>query len=152
MSRSIAGGLQNMAKILIVDDYAPFRRLLNWTLSEAGHSVVDAADGFQALALARGEAIDLVISDLNMPNLDGIGLLRLLRAMPDYQRLPLLLLTSIDVEEQKQHALALGATAWMVKPFSPEELLQTIEDALPSARSELRLSGLLDAASSVSQG
>lgn len=119
-----------MAKILIVDDYAPFRRLLKWTLTEANHTVLCAHDGFQALALSRGETIDLVVSDLNMPNLSGIGLLRLLRSMPGYHRVPVLILTSADNEEEREQALALGATAWMVKPFSPEELLLTIDGAL----------------------
>lgn len=119
-----------MAKILIVDDYAPFRRLLKWTLNKAGHTVLCAEDGFQALALSKGEHVDLVISDLNMPNLSGIGLLRILRGMPAYQRLPILILTSTEIDAEREEALALGATGWMVKPFSPEQLLNTIDEAL----------------------
>jgi len=119
-----------MATILVVDDYAPVRFLLERILKAAGHDVVHAEDGFQALALAGGAPFDLVLSDLHMPNLDGIGLVRLLRGMDGYARVPILLVTKSDDEEQRQKALALGATDWMVKPFSPENLMERVNQAL----------------------
>jgi len=119
-----------MAKILAVDDSASLRQMVAFTLKEAGHEVFEAADGVEALDLARKTAADLVISDVNMPRMDGIALVRELRGLPDYKFTPILLLTTESSNEKKQEGKAAGATGWLVKPFDPEALLTTIKRVL----------------------
>src|SRR5690606_23318432 len=119
-----------MAKILAVDDSASLRQMVAFTLKEAGHEVVEAADGVEALDLARTAAADLVISDVNMPRMDGISLVRELRGLPDYKFTPILLLTPESSDDKKQEGKAAGATGWLVKPFDPEALLTTIKRVL----------------------
>ncbi len=119
-----------MAKILAVDDSASLRQMVAFTLKEAGHEVVEAADGVEALDLARTAAADLVISDVNMPRMDGISLVRELRGLPDYKFTPILLLTTESSDDKKQEGKAAGATGWLVKPFDPEALLTTIKRVL----------------------
>lgn len=119
-----------MAKILAVDDSASLRQMVAFTLKEAGHEVVEAADGVEALDLARTAAADLVISDVNMPRMDGISLVRELRGLPDYKFTPILLLTTESGDDKKQEGKAAGATGWLVKPFDPEALLTTIKRVL----------------------
>jgi two-component system, chemotaxis family, chemotaxis protein CheY len=119
-----------MAKILAVDDSASLRQMVCFTLKEAGHQVVEATDGVEALELARGTEVDLVISDVNMPQMDGITLVRELRALPEYKFTPILLLTTESADDKKQAGKAAGATGWLVKPFDPETLLSTIKRVL----------------------
>ncbi|HEY6482509.1 MAG TPA: response regulator [Steroidobacteraceae bacterium] len=119
-----------MARILAVDDSAAMRRMVNITLSAAGHVVEQAADGRQALQLAARGAFDLVITDINMPHMDGITLVRELRAMAPYKYIPMLVLTTESAPEHKQQGKAAGATGWLVKPFDPERLLSTISKVL----------------------
>jgi len=119
-----------MAKILAVDDSASLRQMVSFTLRQAGHEVVEAADGVEALDLARTAAADLVISDVNMPRMDGISLVRELRGMPEYKFTPILLLTTESSDDKKQEGKAAGATGWLVKPFDPEALLTTIKRVL----------------------
>jgi len=119
-----------MAKILAVDDSASLRQMVAFTLKEAGHEVVEATDGVEALDLARTAAADLVISDVNMPRMDGISLVRELRGLPDYKFTPILLLTTESSDDKKQEGKAAGATGWLVKPFDPEALLTTIKRVL----------------------
>ncbi|HEX6999713.1 MAG TPA: response regulator [Gammaproteobacteria bacterium] len=119
-----------MARILAVDDSASLRQMVCFTLKQAGHEVIEAADGVQALDLARGSATDLVISDVNMPNMDGITLVRELRGLPEYKFTPILLLTTESGEDKKQAGKAAGATGWIVKPFDPDTLLATIKRVL----------------------
>jgi len=104
--------------------------MVAFTLKEAGHEVVEAADGVEALDLARTAAADLVISDVNMPRMDGISLVRELRGLPDYKFTPILLLTTESGDDKKQEGKAAGATGWLVKPFDPEALLTTIKRVL----------------------
>ncbi len=116
-----------MARILAVDDSPSMRRMVAVTLTDAGHEVVTASDGQEALLLAKGEPpVDLVITDVNMPNMDGISLVRELRQLPHYRGVPLLVLTTEASTERKLEGKAAGATGWVVKPFSPERLLATI--------------------------
>lgn len=119
-----------MAKILAVDDSTSLRQMVSFTLKEAGHEVLEAADGVEALDIARNQATDLVISDVNMPRMDGISLVRELRDLPDYKFTPILLLTTESGDDKKQQGKAAGATGWLVKPFDPEALLTTIKRVL----------------------
>ncbi len=119
-----------MAKILAVDDSASMRQMVAFTLKGAGHDVVEAVDGVDALAKAKGNKFDLVISDVNMPNMDGITLIAELRALPDFKFTPMLMLTTESAGDKKQQGKAAGATGWIVKPFNPDQLLATIGKVL----------------------
>ena len=119
-----------MARILAVDDSAAMRQMVGVTLSGAGHQVQEAVDGVEALQLAERERFDLVITDVNMPKMDGIALVRELRARPNYRYVPLLVLTTEASNERKQQGKAAGATGWLVKPFNPERLLDTVSKVL----------------------
>lgn len=115
-----------MQNVLAVDDSPSMRSLVDFVLKRAGYNVVLAEDGEQALAWAQNNTVDLVLTDINMPNLDGIGLIKALRAMPSYQYVPMLVLTTEYGREKKQEGKAAGATGWIVKPFDPTLLIQTI--------------------------
>ena len=119
-----------MAKILVVDDSASMRQMVEFTLKEAGHQVTVAEDGQAALNVAKGLASDLVITDVNMPNMDGITLIRELRALPAYKFTPILTLTTESATEKKMEGKDAGATGWIVKPFNPEKLLATVNKVL----------------------
>ena len=112
--------------ILTVDDSASVRQMIRFTLGDAGYSVIEAADGRDALAKVPG-SVHLVITDLNMPNLDGIGLIRAIRANGACKGLPIVMLTTESQEARKQEGKAAGATAWMVKPFSQQQLLAVVK-------------------------
>jgi two-component system chemotaxis response regulator CheY len=112
--------------ILAVDDSASMRQMVKATLQSAGFSVVEAADGQQALEYARGNAVDVVISDVHMPRMDGITLVSELRALPGYRLTPMLLLTTESSQEKKMQGKRAGATGWIVKPFNPGQLLATL--------------------------
>ena len=118
------------ASILAVDDSASMRQMVSFTLKGAGYDVVEAADGAQALDIAKSRAVNLVITDVNMPNMDGISLIRELRSLPSYRFTPLLMLTTESSPEKKQQGRAAGATGWVVKPFNPEQLLSTVKKVL----------------------
>ena len=118
------------ASILAVDDSASMRQMVSFTLKGAGYDVVEAADGVQALNIAKTRAVNLVITDVNMPNMDGISLIRELRGLSSYKFTPLLMLTTESSPEKKQQGKAAGATGWIVKPFNPEQLLNTVKKVL----------------------
>lgn len=115
-----------MHSVLAVDDSTSIRVLISHVLKEAGFEVVLAEDGVEALDYARDHSVDLVITDINMPNLDGIGLIKELRALPHYKFTPLLVLTTESGKDKKMEGKAAGATGWIVKPFNPEQLISTI--------------------------
>ena len=119
-----------MATILVVDDSASMRQMVEFTLKEAGHQVMVAEDGQAALRIAKGAGADLVITDVNMPNMDGISLIRALRGLPDYKFTPMLMLTTESAADKKSEGKAAGATGWLVKPFDPEQLLATVRRVL----------------------
>ena len=119
-----------MAKILAVDDSASMRQMVTFTLKGAGHDVVEAVDGVDALSKAKGQKIDLVISDVNMPNMDGITLIKELRAIASFKFIPMLMLTTESTSEKKADGKAAGATGWIVKPFNPDQLLATVNKVL----------------------
>ncbi len=119
-----------MANILIVDDSASMRNMVSTTLQSAGHQVKDAGDGQQALAQARAGKFDAVITDLNMPVMNGIELVKNLRSLPTYKYTPILLLTTESAADKKSEGKQAGATGWLVKPFNPEKLLSTVDRVL----------------------
>lgn len=120
-----------MARILAVDDSASMRRMVGLTLASAGHEVLSATDGREGLARANaGAPVDLVITDVNMPNMDGITLVQELRRLPQYRAVPLLMLTTDASAELRQRGRAVGATGWIVKPFDPARLLATVARVL----------------------
>ena len=119
-----------MPSILAVDDSASMRQMVSFTLKGAGYDVVEAADGVQALAAAKRQSFDLVITDVNMPNMDGIALIKELRGLPTYKFTPLLMLTTESSPEKKQQGKGAGATGWIVKPFNPDQLIKTVQKVL----------------------
>jgi two-component system, chemotaxis family, chemotaxis protein CheY len=112
--------------ILIADDSESVREVLSFTLENAGYNVLAGVDGEDAIKYLDGSRIDLVLTDLHMPNMDGIGLIKKVRANADYQYTPILFLTTESQVAKKEEAKAAGATGWIVKPFVPEKLLATI--------------------------
>lgn len=114
-------------KILAVDDSASMRQMVSFTLKGAGYEVEEAADGQQALTKAKGGKFNLVISDVNMPVMDGISLIKELRTLPDYKFIPILMLTTESTSDKKQEGKSAGATGWIVKPFNPDQLLATVK-------------------------
>ncbi len=115
-----------MAKILAVDDSVSIRQMVEFTLKSAGHEVVLATDGTEALDVAKTRSVDLVLTDVNMPQMDGITLIRELRGLATYKFTPMLMLTTESSPEKKQQGKAAGATGWIVKPFNPDQLVATI--------------------------
>lgn len=121
-----------MAKnIITVDDSASVRQMVSFTLKGAGYEVMEACDGKDALAKLSGAGkADMVITDLNMPNMNGIELIKALRANPAYKFVPIVLLTTESQDSKKQEGKAAGATGWIVKPFKPEQLLSVVKKVL----------------------
>ncbi len=115
------------ARILTVDDSASMRQMVAFTLKSAGFDVSEAEDGVAGLAAAQREKFSLVLCDVNMPNMDGIALVRALRQLPDYKFTPLLMLTTESGQDRKMEGKQAGATGWLVKPFNPEQLIATIQ-------------------------
>lgn len=116
-----------MSTVLIVDDSASMRQMVAFTLKGAGYEVEEAVDGSDALKKAKIKSFNVVVTDVNMPVMDGITLIRELRALPNYKFTPLLMLTTESGTDKKQEGKAAGATGWMVKPFNPEQLLATLK-------------------------
>jgi len=120
-----------MAKtIMTVDDSASVRQMVSFTLKDAGYEVVEAADGRDALTKVNGSPVHMVITDLNMPNLDGIGLIKELRAKPGFKFIPIVMLTTESQDSKKQEGKAAGATGWIVKPFKSDQLLAVVKKVL----------------------
>ena len=119
-----------MARILTADDSAFVRQMVTFTLCGAGYEVVEARDGEEAFEMAKAHKVHLVLTDVNMPKMDGIALVRALRGLPSYKFTPILLLTTESAPEKKQAGKAAGATGWIVKPFNPDQLLATIKKVL----------------------
>lgn len=119
-----------MATILAVDDMLSMRNLVQSVLEKRGHAVVIHDDGSSALEYAQQHAVDLVISDINMPNMDGISLVKALRELPEYQKTPILMLTTEDSGDRKNQARAAGANGWIQKPFNPERLINAVDKTL----------------------
>ena len=118
------------AQLLIVDDSTSMRQMVAFALAGGGYEVKEAEDGVAALEVAKGQRFDAVITDVNMPRMDGIELIRQLRALPSYKFTPLLMLTTESGTDKKSEGKAAGATGWLVKPFDPEQLLATVRKVL----------------------
>jgi len=116
-----------MAKVLVVDDSNSIRDMVSFTLKSAGYDTVEAKDGVEGLTKAKSSDFDLVISDVNMPNMDGINLCQELRKLPTFKFTPILMLTTESSGDMKSKGKAAGATGWLVKPFNPDKLLATIK-------------------------
>ena len=121
-----------MAKtIMTVDDSKSVRQMVSFTLQQAGFTVIEAVDGLDAQEKLKGATIDLLITDLNMPNCDGLTLIKQVRATPGFRFLPILFLTTESADDKKAQAKASGATGWIVKPFKQEQLLAVVKKILP---------------------
>lgn len=114
-------------KICIVDDSSSMRQLVRMTLTGAGYEVLEAVDGEDALGKLRSQRVSLVISDVNMPRMDGITLVRNLKSDGAHRFTPVLMLTTESEQSKKAEGQAAGAKAWMVKPFQPQQLLAAVE-------------------------
>ncbi|MBL8522380.1 MAG: response regulator [Betaproteobacteria bacterium] len=118
-----------MKTILTVDDSPSIRQMLAYVLSSNGYKVIEAEDGEQGLEMAKATQADLVLTDQNMPKMDGIALIKALRALPNYKKTPIMMLTTESSQALKQQGRDAGATGWMVKPFDPEKLLEMLKRA-----------------------
>jgi two-component system, chemotaxis family, chemotaxis protein CheY len=117
-----------MAKtILIVDDSASVRQVVGIALRGAGYEVIEGCDGQDALKRLTGQKVHLMISDVNMPNMDGIAFVKAVKQMPAYRFTPIVMLTTESQEEKKKQGQEAGAKAWVVKPFKPEQLLGVVQ-------------------------
>lgn len=119
--------------IMIVDDSATMRQMVNFTLRGDGHEVLEGADGQDALNKLNtmNTRVDMVITDLNMPNMDGIAFVKAVRAHPKYKFVPILMLTTESVDDKKKQGQEAGATGWITKPFTPAQLLVVVKKLAP---------------------
>jgi len=114
-------------RILAADDSLSLRQVVKLVLTEAGYEVVEAVDGKDALAKLGNTPVNLIMTDLNMPNLDGVGFIKAVRANPVHRLTPILMVTTESSDEKKQAGKSAGATGWVVKPFSPDQLLAVVK-------------------------
>ena len=120
-----------MRRILIVDDSVSMRQMVSYTLRQGGFEVIEAEHGQAAMTQLQASPVDLIITDLNMPVMDGITLIQNVRKQPSMRGKPILMLTTEGLAAKKEQGKAAGATGWIVKPFDPEKLLQTVAKVLP---------------------
>lgn len=114
-------------RFLIVDDSASMRQLVSITIKDAGYDVLVAENGEDAMGKLKSTKVDMVITDLNMPEMDGIEFIKKLRDMPDYKFVPIVMLTTESQETKRQEGKQAGASGWIVKPFLPEQLLDVVK-------------------------
>jgi two-component system chemotaxis response regulator CheY len=120
-----------MAKtILSVDDSSSIRQMVAFTLKSAGYEIIEAADGQEGLDKAKTKTVDLVLTDQNMPRMDGLTLIKTLRTMPSYKNVPILMLTTESSDAMKTQGKSVGATGWIVKPFDPAKLLEVVKKVI----------------------
>jgi len=120
-----------MAKtVLCVDDSASIRQMVGFTLKSAGYEVVEAVDGIDGLDKAKARSVNLVLTDQNMPRMDGLTLIKNLRALPAYKSVPILMLTTESSDAMKAQGRAAGATGWLVKPFDPQKLIEVVRKVI----------------------
>ena len=118
--------------VMIVDDSASLRQVVNIALSGAGYKVVEACDGKDALSKLNGDRVHLVISDVNMPNMDGITFVKEMKKLSNYKFTPVIMLTTESQESKKAEGQAAGAKAWVVKPFQPQTMLAAVSKLIPA--------------------
>ena len=116
--------------VLTVDDSASIRQMVAFTLKSAGYEVMEAVDGEDGLSKAKSRRADLVLTDQNMPRMDGLTLIKTLRGLPQYRTTPILMLTTESSEAMKSAGRAAGATGWLVKPFDPQKLLEVVKKVI----------------------
>lgn len=119
-----------MAEILIVDDSPSIRQTIQISLGDAGHAITEAVNGADGLSKAQSKRYDLIVTDLNMPEMDGLSMIKALRQLPSYAGVPILFLSTESDAGIKQQARAAGATGWLTKPFAADQLLQIITKVL----------------------
>jgi two-component system chemotaxis response regulator CheY len=120
-----------MAKsILAIDDSASIRQMVSFTLKSSGYEVVEALDGMDGLEKAKGKTFNLILTDQNMPRMDGLTLIKSLRGLPQYKSVPILMLTTESSDAMKQQGRAVGATGWLVKPFDPQKLVEVVKKVI----------------------
>ncbi|WP_371744881.1 response regulator [Methylobacter sp. S3L5C] len=119
-----------MKTILVVDDSRSLRQMVTFCLTSAGYQVHEAADGVEALKITQGQQFDLVLTDQNMPRMDGLTFIESLRTQPAYQKIPILMLTTESSDEMKAKGRAAKATGWLVKPFDPEKLIAVVKKVI----------------------
>ena len=119
-----------MKTIMTVDDSASIRMMVSFTLGELGVEIVEAVNGNDALAKMDKSPVDMLITDVNMPGLDGISLVRKVRENPSYRFIPIIILTTESEAEKKLEGKSAGATGWIVKPFRPEDLISVVRKVM----------------------
>ncbi len=120
-----------MAKsILAIDDSASIRQMVGFTLKSSGYEVTEAVDGMDGLEKAKGKTFNLILTDQNMPRMDGLTLIKNLRALPQYKTVPILMLTTESSDTMKQQGRTAGATGWLVKPFDPQKLIEVVKKVI----------------------
>jgi two-component system, chemotaxis family, chemotaxis protein CheY len=117
-------------RVLTVDDSVSVRQMVTFTLKGAGYEVMEAVDGQDGLDKAKARQVDLVLTDQNMPKMDGLSLIQSLRALPQYKSAPILMLTTESSDAMKSQGKAAGATGWLVKPFDPPKLLEVVQKVI----------------------
>lgn len=113
--------------VLAVDDSGSLRQMVAFSLKASGYGVIEAVDGQDALNKAKQQQVDLVLTDQNMPVMDGLSLIRALRGLQNYQKVPILMLTTESGDEMKAQGRAAGASGWLVKPFDPARLIEVVK-------------------------
>lgn len=116
--------------ILVVDDSASIRQMVAFTVKNSGYEVVEAVDGMDGLEKARSTNFNLILTDQNMPRMDGLALVKSLRALPQYRTVPILMLTTESSDAMKAQGKAAGATGWLVKPFDPQKLIEVVKKVI----------------------
>jgi len=122
-----------MAKILVVDDAKVMREMVQASLVTQNHEIITAEDGVEALAIARTMSVDLILSDINMPNMNGISLVSKLRLLDEYKDIPIIMLTTEDSDFKKDKAKRMGANGWLQKPIDPARLIKAVNTMLAKA-------------------
>lgn len=120
-----------MSKVIMTaDDSTSIRQMVSFTLKQAGYDVIEAEDGQDAVDKLSATSIHMLITDLNMPRMDGLELITQVRAMPQFKFIPIIMLTTESQTDMKQKGKAAGATGWIVKPFKPEQLIAVVKKVL----------------------
>ncbi len=116
--------------VLAIDDSASIRQMVSFTLKSSGYSVIEAVDGVDGLDKARNKTVNLVLTDQNMPRMDGLTLIKSLRGMTQYKSVPILMLTTESSDAMKAQGRAAGTTGWLVKPFDPQKLIEVVKKVI----------------------
>jgi two-component system, chemotaxis family, chemotaxis protein CheY len=125
-----SGRIDMPKTIMTVDDSASVRQMVSFTLRDAGYNVIEAINGQDALKKMNGIAVHMMVTDLNMPKMDGLDLIRAVRQLPSFHFIPIIMLTTESQMEKKQEGKSAGATGWIVKPFQPEQLIAVVKRVL----------------------